>query len=53
MKIDAGRALAAPTPRGGLLSTANFHRSEWEIMYPLFVEKCLVNPSEHVNMEDV
>jgi hypothetical protein len=39
MKIDVERALAAPTPRGGSLSAAEFHKSEWEIMYPLFVEE--------------
>jgi hypothetical protein len=49
MKIDAERALAAPTSRGGLLSNADFNKSEWEIMYPLFVEEGLVDSSEHVN----
>jgi hypothetical protein len=34
---------------GDSLSTADFDRSEWEIMYPLFVVEGLVDPSEHVN----
>jgi hypothetical protein len=38
-----------PTPRGGLLSAANFDKSEWEIMYPCFVEEGLIDSSEHVN----
>jgi hypothetical protein len=49
MKIDAECTLVVPTPRGGLLSTADFDKSEWEIMYPLFVEEGLVGPSERVN----
>jgi hypothetical protein len=49
MKIDAEHALVAPTPRSGLLYTADFDRSEWEIMYPLFVEEGLVDSSERVN----
>jgi hypothetical protein len=52
MKIDAERALAAPTSRGGSLSTVNFNMLEWEIMYPLFVEEGLVDSSEHVNGKD-
>jgi hypothetical protein len=52
MKIDAERALAAPTSHGGLLSTANFDKSEWEIMYPLFIEEGLVDSSERVNGKD-
>jgi hypothetical protein len=38
MKVDTERALAAPIPRGSSLSAADFDRSEWKIMYPLFVE---------------
>jgi hypothetical protein len=49
MKIDTGRALETPKPPGGSLSVANFSRSEWEIMYPLFVKEGLINPSECVN----
>jgi hypothetical protein len=52
MKIDAEHALAAPMPRGGLLSATDFDKSEWEIMCPLFVEDGLVGPSECVNRED-
>jgi hypothetical protein len=52
MKIDAEHALAAPMPRGGLLSATDFDKSEWEIMCPLFVEDDLVGPSECVNRED-
>jgi hypothetical protein len=36
-------------PHGGLLSTADYDKNEWEIMYPCFVEEGLVDPSEHVN----
>jgi hypothetical protein len=49
MKVDAERALAASIPHGGSLSAADFDTSEWEIMYPLFVEVGLVDPSECVN----
>jgi hypothetical protein len=48
-KIDAERGLAAPMLRGGLLSTADFDKNKWEIMYPHFVKEGLVDPSEHVN----
>jgi hypothetical protein len=48
-KIDVERALEMPAPRGGSLSIADFDRSVWEIMYPLFVAEGLVDPSEHVN----
>jgi hypothetical protein len=51
-KIDAKRALVTPTLRGGSLSVADFDKSEWEIMYPLFVEEGLVGPSECVNRKD-
>jgi hypothetical protein len=44
-KIDAERALVAPAPCGGLLSSADFNKSEWEIMYLLFVEEGLINSS--------
>jgi hypothetical protein len=50
--IVAKRALAAPTPRGGLLSATDFDKSEWEIMYPLSVEEGLIGPSEYVNRKD-
>jgi hypothetical protein len=50
--IVAKRALAAPTPRGGLLSATDFEKSEWEIMYPLSVEEGLIGPSEYVNKKD-
>jgi hypothetical protein len=52
MKIDAERALAAATSRGGSLSTPYFDKSKWEIMYPLFVEGGIVDSSEHVNGKD-
>jgi hypothetical protein len=45
-KIDAEHALAVPTPCSGSLSATDFDKSEWEIMYPLFVEEGLVGPSE-------
>jgi hypothetical protein len=52
MKIDAERTLVAPTSHGGLLSVADFNKSEWKIMYPLFVEEGLIDSSEHVNRRD-
>jgi hypothetical protein len=51
-KVDAERTLVTPTPHGGSLSAADFDKSEWEIMYPLFGEKGLIDPSEHVNRRD-
>jgi hypothetical protein len=51
-KIDAERALAASTSRGGSLSAADFDKSEWEMMYPLFIEEGLVDSSERVNGKD-
>jgi hypothetical protein len=38
--------------RGGSLSAADFDKSKWEIMYPLFVEEGLVGPFESVNRKD-
>jgi hypothetical protein len=52
MKVDAEHALAAHIPRGGSLSAADFNKSEWEIMYPLFVEEGLVDPSKCVSWKD-
>jgi hypothetical protein len=52
MKVDTEGALAMPIPRGGSLSAADFDRYEWEIMYPLFVEEGLVDPSERVSRKD-
>jgi hypothetical protein len=51
-KIDVEHALAAPTLRGGSLSTADFDKSKWEIMYPLFVNEGPVIPSKCVNRKD-
>jgi hypothetical protein len=51
-KIDAKHTLAVPTPRGGLLSTADFDKSEWEILYPLSVEEGLIDSFERVNLMD-
>jgi hypothetical protein len=48
-KVDVECALEMPAPCGDSLSIADFDRSEWEIMYPLFVAEGLVDPSEHVN----
>jgi hypothetical protein len=53
MKVDAKCSLAVATPRSGLVSTTNFDRYEWQIMYPLFIEEGLVGPSECVNRKDV
>jgi hypothetical protein len=52
MNADAERALVTPIPRGGSISTTDFDRSEWEIMYPLFLEEGLVIPSERVSKKD-
>jgi hypothetical protein len=51
-KIDAERALAVRTPHGGSLWASYFDRSEWEIMYPLFVMEGLIDPSERVSRKD-
>jgi hypothetical protein len=51
--IDVEHALAAPSPRGGALSTADFDPSEWEIVYPRFIEEGLVDPSGCVNKKNV
>jgi hypothetical protein len=52
MMIDAEPALATPMPCGGSLSASDFDKSEWEIMYPLFIEEGLVGRSECVNRKD-
>jgi hypothetical protein len=51
-KVDIDRALVAFVPRDGSVSAVNFDKSEWEIMYPLFVAECLVDPCERVNRKD-
>jgi hypothetical protein len=48
MKVDAECAFATLVSRGGSLCAADFDKSAWEIMYPLFVEEGLVAPSECV-----
>jgi hypothetical protein len=40
-KVDAERALAAPTSLGGRLSTADFNKNECDIMYPRFAHNVL------------
>jgi hypothetical protein len=52
MKIATEYALAMPIPCGGSLSAADFDRSEWEILHPLFVEEGLIDPSERVSRKD-
>jgi hypothetical protein len=52
VKVDIDRALVAPAARDGSLSAADFARSKWEIMYPLFVAEGLVDTSTHVNRKD-
>jgi hypothetical protein len=49
VKVGVERTLEMPASRGGSLSAANFDRSEWKIMYPLFVAEGLVDPSERVS----
>jgi hypothetical protein len=51
-KVDAERALVVPTLCRVSLSTANFDRSEWEIMYPLLVTEGLVDPFKSVSPKD-
>jgi hypothetical protein len=52
MKIDIDRALAVPAAQDGTLSTAGFDRSKWEIMYPLFIAKGLIDTYARVNRKD-
>jgi hypothetical protein len=47
--VDVERALDMPTSHSSSLSAIDFDRSEWEIMYPLFVAEGLVDPFEHVD----
>jgi hypothetical protein len=49
VKIDVECASDMTAPCGSSLSIADFDRSEWEIMYPLFVTEGLVGPFERVN----
>jgi hypothetical protein len=49
MKVNTGSTFAAPSPHDGALSAADFDRSEWEIMYPRFVEEGFVGPFDRVN----
>jgi hypothetical protein len=42
-KVYVDRALAASTPCSGSLLTADFAKSEWEIMYPLFMAEGLID----------
>jgi hypothetical protein len=51
-KINTDYTLAAPSLCDGVLSTADFNRSEWEIMYPRFVEG-LVGPSNCVIKKNI
>jgi hypothetical protein len=51
-KVDAERALVTPIPLSGSLSTTDFDRSKWEIMYSLFVEEGLIEPSKCVSRKD-
>jgi hypothetical protein len=48
-KVDVERTLEVPASHGSSLSATDFDRSEWEIMYPLFVVEGLTDPSERVN----
>jgi hypothetical protein len=51
-KVDIDHVLAVPTARDGSLSTAGFDRSEWEIMYPLFVAEGLIDTFAHVSRRE-
>jgi hypothetical protein len=46
-------ALAAPSPRGGQLSAVDFDQSEWQIMYPCFIEEGLIDPCNRANKKNV
>jgi hypothetical protein len=48
-QVDAEHALAVRILCGGSLFAADFDRSEWEIMYPFFVEEGPIDPSERVS----
>jgi hypothetical protein len=52
-KTTAKIASVAPLLQAGPLSVADFDQSEWEIMYPHFVEECLVDPPGCVNKKNV
>jgi hypothetical protein len=52
MKVDIGHTLAAPVDHHGPLLVVGFARSEWEIMYPLFVAEGLIDTSTRVNRKD-
>jgi hypothetical protein len=52
-KVDAECASATPLLRDGPILAADFDLSEWEIMYPHFVEEGLVDPPGHVNKKNV
>jgi hypothetical protein len=53
MKVDIDCALAATAAHDGPLLAVGFARSEWEIVYPLFVAEGLVDTSARVNRKDV
>jgi hypothetical protein len=53
VKINAECTLTSPLLRGDALFAADFDHSEWEIMYPHFVEEGLVDPSDRVNKRNV
>jgi hypothetical protein len=50
LKKTAARGCAVtPSLAGSSLSAMDFDKSEWEIMYPRFVESGLVASSEHID----
>jgi hypothetical protein len=48
VKINAEHALAAPSTHGDMLSAADVDESEWEMMYPHFLQEGLVDRSDCV-----
>jgi hypothetical protein len=52
-KVDAKCASATPLLRDDPILAADFDLSEWEIMYPHFVEEGLVDPPGHANKKNV
>jgi hypothetical protein len=48
-KISTRGYATTPSLPGDSLSVADFDKSEWEILYPRFVESRLVAPSERTD----
>jgi hypothetical protein len=53
VKISTECVLAMPSWLGDTFSAVDFDQSEWEIVYPHFVEEGLVDPFGRVNRKNV